>query len=66
MELDETKEVALLLMSKELQIFSQYGPGGRKCVCCGPSPKNRKAHDRTAKRRMKQHAQKQIKEQINE
>ena len=53
-------------MSKELQIFSQYGPGGRKCVCCGPSPKNRKAHDRTAKRRMKQHAQKQIKEQINE
>lgn len=51
---------------KETKVFSRYGPGGRKCSCCGPSPKNRKAHDRTVKRRMKQEASKQIKKDLTD
>lgn len=51
---------------KELQYFSHYGPGGRNCICCGPSPKSRKAHDRTAKRRMKQAWKKRIKEVLKD
>jgi len=51
---------------KETQTFSHYGPGGRNCVCCGPSPKNRKSHDRTIKRRVKQWVRKQIKETLKD
>jgi hypothetical protein len=40
---------------------SNYGPGGRKCFCCGPKPgKTRKASDRTAKRRNKQRVRKEL------
>lgn len=30
------------------------GPGGYHCSCCGPSPRQRKAHRRTTRRRLKQ------------
>lgn len=33
--------------------YSNYGPGGRNCPCCGPAPKDRKKFDRTVKRREK-------------
>lgn len=45
---------------------SGYGPGGRNCTCCGPAPRERKAHDRTMKRRERQMAQKRINRQIRE
>jgi len=48
-------------MSDEVK-HSQYGPGGRNCHCCGPSPSNRKKHDRTVKRRLKQKRAKDLNE----
>lgn len=45
---------------------SGYGPGGRNCTCCGPAPRERKAHDRTVKRRERQMAQKRIERQFKE
>ncbi len=43
------------------------GRGGYKCYCCGPAPKNRKAHRRRIKRgRMKQFTVVVIKEQTND
>jgi hypothetical protein len=45
---------------------SRYGPGGRNCTCCGPAPRERKAHDRTMKRRERQKARKRIDRQIEE
>jgi hypothetical protein len=51
---------------KEQQAFSKYGPGGRNCHCCGPSPKDRKKHDRTVKRRTKQYVTKLIKEELKQ
>ncbi len=47
-------------MSKIVNYYSNYGPGGRNCICCGPSPKSRKKHDRTAKRRERQAARREI------
>lgn len=41
-------------MKNGFMIHSKYGPGGRKCVCCGPAPKSRKAFDRMVKRRERQ------------
>lgn len=41
-------------------IVSCYGPGGRKCFCCGPAPKDRKKNDRIAKRRIKQRVRKEL------
>jgi len=51
---------------KEQQALSRYGPGGRNCVCCGPAPKERKKHDRTVKRRIKQYINKQIKQELEQ
>lgn len=45
---------------KMTQFFSHYGPGGRHCNCCGPSPKERAKFDRTAKRRELQFVKKEI------
>lgn len=49
---------------KELSFFSHYGPGGRNCTCCGPSPKTRKKHDRMVKHRAKDSIKKFIREQV--
>ena len=51
---------------KEYVIHSHYGPGGRYCNCCGPSPAFRKKHDRTVKRRVKQQVKKQIDKEIQD
>lgn len=51
---------------KELSFFSHYGPGGRNCTCCGPSPKTRKKHDRTAKRRANDYLKRTIKKELKE
>jgi hypothetical protein len=29
---------------------SQYGPGGPRCTCCGPAPKDRDAERRRVRR----------------
>ena len=29
---------------------NSYGPGGPRCVCCGPAPKARKANRRRVRR----------------
>jgi len=42
--------------------LSNYGPGGRTCTCCGPSPKQRPHHDRMVKRRDRQIVAKEIQE----
>lgn len=51
---------------KEIAYFSHYGPGGRKCSCCGPAPSFRKKHDRTVKHRAKDSSKREIKEAIRE
>ena len=51
---------------KEITAFSHYGPGGRKCNCCGPSPSYRTKFDRTAKRRAKAAAKREINRQLKE
>ena len=53
-------------MANEFMLNSQYGPGGRNCVCCGPSPSNREVHDRSVKRRTRQRVKKEISEMVNE
>ena len=45
---------------------SEYGPGGRKCFCCGPSPKDRGRNDRAAKRRMRRQARKEVQNMLYE
>lgn len=49
---------------KEQKALSHYGPGGRKCPCCGPGPNERKVHDRTVKRRAKQMWRREIQKEI--
>lgn len=41
-----------------------YGPGGRNCPCCGPSPSHRKRHDRRERRREKVIARQEIRFEI--
>ena len=53
-----------LISKKTIKACSHYGPGGRDCNCCGPAPKDRKKHDRSVKRGMKQQAKKEIKEEL--
>lgn len=53
-------------MEKELKILSQYGPGGRNCVCCGPGPSQRKKHDRAIKRRQRALVKKDIRKQLTD
>jgi hypothetical protein len=48
-----------------LSKLSGYGPGGRKCNCCGPSPKNRKKNDRAVKRGVKAKIKKEILNDLN-
>jgi len=50
---------------KEILAHSHYGPGGRKCPCCGPSPSYRTKFDRTAKRRAKAAAKRAMIREIN-
>ena len=45
---------------------SKYGPGGPSCVCCGPSPKQRKAFERGVKRKVRQKVRKEILELVKE
>ncbi len=43
--MDEFKKVA----------FKEIGPGGMKCICCGPGKgKGKKVHRRRARRRLRQ------------
>lgn len=42
------------MMHGEYKKHAVYGgPGGRRCPCCGPSPRERPKFDRTQKRRLK-------------
>lgn len=51
---------------RETQQFSHYGPGGRNCVCCGPSPSWRKRHDRMISQRIRQWVQQEIRRQLDD
>jgi len=51
---------------KLITALSDYGPGGLRCICCGPSPKNRKEHQRTSKHRMNTYLDIEMKEEIDE
>lgn len=51
-------------MANQYKLASKYGPGGRNCPCCGPSPKSRKRHDRTAKRRLAQRVRREINHEL--
>ena len=53
-------------MNKIEKILCKYGPGGRDCPCCGPAPKDRKAFNRTAKRRFRALGKKSIARQLLE
>ena len=41
------------------------GPGGMKCQCCGPAPKDKAKFLRTAKRVDKHQSRKELKTQID-
>lgn len=45
---------------------STIGPGGFKCVCCGPAPKHRAAHRRMVRARLNRMAQKEAREALAE
>lgn len=51
---------------REQQAASHYGPGGRKCPCCGPAPAKRDEHDRMVKRRLRRLARQDMQQQIRE
>lgn len=34
----------------QYKCYADYGPGGRKCPCCGPAPRERKRADRRVRR----------------
>lgn len=40
-------------MTPDEKVAHRIGPGGYKCRCCGPAPKNRPKHRRLVRRRMK-------------
>lgn len=42
---------------------ADYGPGGRKCPCCGPSPKDRVRFDRTVRRVERRIAHKEMRDE---
>jgi len=46
--------------------FSKYGPGGRRCTCCGPAPENRAKHDRMVMKRIRRDGKRIIREAVAE
>lgn len=50
----------------EINKASRYGPGGRFCICCGPSPKNRRVYDRVVKHRIRFEVKKEIRKELKE
>ena len=40
--------------------LDQIGPGGYKCRCCGPSPKDRAKWRRVRRARLKEEARKEV------
>jgi hypothetical protein len=42
------------------------GPGGYKCVCCGPAPSEKRKFDRHERRRLKERFKREIRDEINE
>lgn len=46
--------------------LSHYGPGGRKCPCCGPAREERRRHDRRVERRVRAAGKREIAEQLAE
>ena len=43
-----------------------YGPGGRQCPCCSPSPGQRERADRTERRRLKRREQEGINAELHD
>lgn len=50
----------------ERKQHDRCGPGGRNCPCCGPAPSYRKRHDRTVKRRIRQHVVRDVAQQAQQ
>ena len=45
----------------------KMGPGGMKCVCCGPAPgKPKRAFIRTAKRKLRAYFVKEVRNELKE
>lgn len=40
------------------------GPGGYKCSCCGPAPKDRAKHRKMTRTRLKRQTQREIAEEM--
>lgn len=53
-------------MNPEEKQVSSLGPGGYKCCCCGPAPKDRQKWRRLIRHRLKNHFRKQIHREIEE
>lgn len=51
-------------MKRHYQEISKYGPGGRKCACCGPVDEFKQKFDRMVKRRERRRAKREINTEI--
>lgn len=53
-------------MNPDEKTVSKIGPGGYKCYCCGPAPKDRPNWRRRIRRRLKAHFRNHIRCEIKE
>lgn len=51
-------------MNIEEKEVNKVGPGGYKCPCCGPAPKDRKKWRRRIRHRLEEKARKHIVKEI--
>lgn len=49
---------------KKVQTHKHLGPGGMKCVCCGPPPKFKREWLRTGKRRLRRFWKQEVASQL--
>lgn len=53
-------------MTPEEKQANRVGPGGYKCICCGPNPKERPKWRRLIRRRLKALTRKHIHDALKE
>ncbi len=53
-------------MNPEEKQANKVGPGGYKCICCGPAPKDRPKWRRKVKRRLSAIYRQQIRKTLKE
>jgi hypothetical protein len=57
---DKEERISLVIISNSYMKDKDIGPGGYKCSCCGPLPKDRPQFRRTKRRRQKQALKKEL------